>query len=182
MKIGLLPIGQLDNYVLERLLENLETSFHETTVVLMNYFSIPEGAFDKARQQYRSDLILSAIRDYAVHQKGCDRILAVADVDLYVPQMDFVFGQADSPGMAALISLSRLKPELYGKPSNIEVVVDRATKEAVHEIGHTLGLAHCSNPFCVMYFSSSIFDTDRKQSLFCNTCYVKIENSLVGQG
>ncbi|HVP27089.1 MAG TPA: matrixin family metalloprotease, partial [Candidatus Bathyarchaeia archaeon] len=89
---------------------------------------------------------------------------------------NYVFGEAESPGKAALISLYRLKPEFYGKKPNTELFIERSTKEAVHEIGHTLGLNHCSNPFCVMYFSNSIFETDRKQSLFCNKCYLKIEN------
>jgi archaemetzincin len=93
-----------------------------------------------------------------------------------------VFGEAECPGKAALISLWRLRPEYYGSSPKIELFVERGTKEALHELGHTLGLRHCSNPFCVMYFSNSIFETDRKQSLFCNKCFLKVEKALENLG
>jgi len=178
MKIGILRIGQVDLSVVERLQGNLTVAFPDATVTLTaEPMPIPEGAFNENRQQHRSKVILSKIHTYAEKKKKLDRVLGVANVDIYVQELNFVFGEAEHPGKAALISLWRLRPEFYGKASNTELLVERSTKEAVHEIGHTLGLQHCSNPFCVMYFSNSIFETDRKQSLFCNKCYSKIENA-----
>jgi archaemetzincin len=139
---------------------------------------IPQGAFDKTRRQYRSNVILESVDKQVRRQTVADRILGVVDVDIFVPRLSFVFGEAKCPGGAALISLFRLKPEFYGQRSDVEVFLERVEKEAVHEIGHTLGLEHCSNPFCVMHFSNSIFDTDRKQSLFCSKCQTKIETLM----
>jgi len=176
MNVGILCIGQADANIIGRIKENLDANFPKISCKLINEaLSIPEEAFDKARQQYRSDIILGKVREYAEQEKALDRILGIADVDIHVSELNFVFGEAECPGKAALISLWRLKPEFYGKASNMELLVERSTKEAVHELGHTLGLGHCSNPFCVMYFSNSIFETDRKQSLFCNKCYLEVE-------
>jgi archaemetzincin len=179
MKIGILKIGQIDSDVLDRVLENLRTVFEGAEfIVLPDEMPMPKDAYDEGRKQYRSDIILKCIREQVDKEEEFDRLLGIVDTDISIPQMNFVFGQAERPGKAGLISLYRLRPEFSGQKANTELFLERASKEAVHELGHTLGLGHCSNPFCVMYFSNSIFDTDRKQGLFCSKCYVKIEAAL----
>lgn len=178
MNIGILRIGQVDADVTASIQENLNIILPKTKCTLITEaVPIPEEAFNEKRQQYRSDIMLGRIHDFAEKNSAFDRILGVVDVDIFVPRLNFVFGQAEHPGKAALISLWRLRQEFYRRPSNIQVLIDRSTKEALHEIGHTLGLTHCLNPFCVMYFSNSIFETDRKQSLFCNKCYLKTQTT-----
>ena len=179
MKIGIVRIGKMDPDVIGRIQENLNMTFPKSTcTVIAETLPVPEEAFNKTKQQYNSNNILGKVRNYAKKEKTMDRILGIADIDIFVPSLNFVFGEAECPGKVALISLWRLKPEFYGKPSNTELFVERSTKEAVHELGHTLGLRHCSNPFCVMYFSNSIFETDRKQSLFCTKCHIKVEKTV----
>ena len=177
MKIGVLNIGQISPEIIERIKENLSVFSNPTITALPKTLPIPQEAFNSERQQYHSTTILNKIRPLTEENKMLHRILGIIDVDLYVPELNFVFGEAECPGKAALISLWRLKQEFYEKPSNNELLFERATKEAVHELGRTLGLMHCVNPFCVMYFSNSIFETDRKQSLFCGKCYQKVEEA-----
>ncbi len=179
MNLGILRIGEVDSQTVNRIQENLKMIFPKTSCTLIaENMPTPKEAYNNERQQYRSDIILNKIHFYADKQKMLNRILGIVDIDIFVPELNFVFGEAECPGKVALISLWRLTPEFYGKAPNNELFVERSTKEAVHELGHTLGLKHCSNPFCVMYFSNSIFETDRKQSLFCNKCYLKVEASI----
>jgi archaemetzincin len=178
MRIALLTVGQVDPDTVTRILENLSMTLAENTFTqIAEPMPLPNEAYDEDRQQHRSNIILTRIRTQAERAKDLDRIVGIADVDVYLPPLNFVFGEAESPGKAALISLWRLRPEFYKKKPDAQLLVERGTKEAVHELGHTMGLNHCSNPFCVMYFSNSIFETDRKQSLFCSKCHLKLERT-----
>lgn len=102
------------------------------------------------------------------------RILLVVDQDLFVPDLNFVFGEAEIGGPAAIISLTRLRPEFYRLKPDRNVFRERTAKEAVHELGHTFGLVHCRNSSCVMFFSNSLLDTDRKKNDFCSACRRKL--------
>lgn len=183
MKIGILRIGQIDSKVLDWVSETLNISFPKAAcTVISEMLPTPEEAFDKRREQYLSDTILSRIQELVDREKAMERILGIVDVDIFVPPLSFVFGQARYPGKVAVISLHRLRSEFYGRNPNAELFMERTAKEAVHELGHTFGLAHCENPFCVMYFSNSIFETDRKQSIFCSKCQLKIEKIMDSAG
>jgi len=103
-----------------------------------------------------------------------EKILGIVDHDLYVPELNFVFGEASR--IAAVISLTRLRQGFYHLPENRSLFHQRILTEAVHELGHTYGLRHCENPRCVMFFSNSLMDTDRKGPAFCARCKSKLYN------
>jgi archaemetzincin len=174
LAVEILPIGQVDTNILFRVKEGLVKVFPETTCSIANeQLPLSERDFDKNRKQYRSNVILNTLQGYAAKRKDVARVLGIVDADIFVPELNFVFGEATCPGKAALISLWRLKPVYNENPPNIELFGTRSVKEAVHEIGHTLGLRHCHRSSCVMHFSNSIFDTDRKQNQFCDQCYLQ---------
>ncbi len=176
MKIGLLPVGQVNHTFLSALCKKLTNIFSDLICTVINESgALTEQAFDKKRGQYDSNVILNQIQFYAEQQDMFERVLGVVDVDLFVQDLNYVFGEAYTPGKAALISLFRLRPEFYGQPSDEKLFLERTLKEAVHELGHTLGLNHCPNQTCIMHFSNSITDTDKKQTLFCNQCIIQKE-------
>jgi len=174
LKIAILPIGQVNAEVLQFVQHGLNEAFLEIEVsLLQTAMPIPGGAYDHSRQQYRSTFILAQIsKHFGNVEAQC--VLGVTTVDLYAAGLNFVFGEAQCPGKFALISLCRLKPELYGEPASDRLFLERALKEAVHEVGHVIGLGHCQNPLCVMYFSNSIKDTDRKRARFCEDCHLLV--------
>jgi archaemetzincin len=123
-------------------------------------------------------MILAEIRVYANRQREFDAILGIVDADISVPELNFVFGEASFPGKEALISVWRLRPEFYGEVPDETIFLSRVVKEAVHEIGHTIGLQHCPCSSCVMHFSNSIVDTENKQTWFCAKCHLKAASRI----
>ena len=178
MRIAILRIGPVDADIVREIQRGLCRVFPETAcLVLDDVMPMPEDAYNAARLQYYSSSILSKIEDF-LRGSVADRILGITGEDLYVPRLNFVFGEAQRPGRAAIISLYRLKPEFYGQAPDREFFIGRSVKEAVHEVGHTLGLGHCRNPRCIMFFSNSILDTDRKELTFCEMCHPLVMKAL----
>ena len=173
MKIGILRFGQVAPEVLSGVVQGLVRTFPDTSCkIIGRVLPVPKQAFDKKRNQHCSSVLLESVRAFAVKQPAFDCVLGIIDADIFVSGLNYVFGEAYTPGHAALVSLWRLRPEFYGEQPNLDLYVLRARKEVVHEVGHTLGLQHCTRSSCVMHFSNSIFDTDKKQNFFCDQCYL----------
>ncbi len=127
----------------------------------------PETAYDTSRGQYNSRLLLAQLfRDHPDPRK----VLGVTDSDLFIPVLTFVFGEAQLNGRIALVSSHRLAPERYGLPPDSALLQARLEKEAIHELGHTFGLVHCSDGSCVMASSPEVTGIDLKNSGFCFSC------------
>lgn len=167
-KLFLIPLGQAKEIKLDFLFEPL-TEIFQAEVNLYPAFELPAEAYNSRRGQYLSSYILKKLRP-TLNLKAEEKALIIADVDLYAEGLNFVFGEAEINGSLAIISVIRLRESFYGLPENQELFQARVKKEAVHELGHVFGLRHCSFPRCVMNFSNSLADTDRKSWHFCPRC------------
>ena len=134
-------------------------------VVIAPAVPLLAAAYDERRRQHHSTALLDALA--RARRPEWDRLLGVADVDLFVPELNFVFGEGDPSRGVAVFSLSRLRGT--GTAKEAELFARRAATEAVHELGHAYGLTHCQRPRCVMWFSNSLAETDRKGAQFCRT-------------
>jgi archaemetzincin len=165
--LQLLPIGNIDDGLLRDLCPIIE----ETFCIPCNVVPVrldPEFAFHGERQQYHSSEILRRMQSLLTPNSW--RMLGVAAVDLYIPILTFVFGEAQMGGPCAVISAQRLRQEFYGLPPDDELFRQRVIKEAVHEVGHTLNLVHCDDYRCVMASSHAVEWIDLKGSKLCPAC------------
>jgi len=124
--------------------------------------------YDPMRRQYDANSILMEI-DGFMADKYIKKV-GLFRVDLFIPILTYIFGQATLNGKTAIASLYRLRNEQYGMPKNEELLIERFKKVIIHEIGHTFGLVHCHNPICVMRSSTYVEDIDQKGLKLCNAC------------
>jgi archaemetzincin len=175
LEIFSLPIGQVEGWVSDDLEKELEKTVgckaERRTPV-----DVPSDSLNPARGQYDATRILnklpSLVGDEAEQR---DVVLGMTDVDLCTEDLNLVFDEAEPQGRFAVILLVRLHKGFYSFSENKAILLERAGKEAVHELGHVFGSAHCSNPDCVMCFSNSLLDTDRKSASFCSRCRARLE-------
>jgi archaemetzincin len=170
LKVRLVSVGSLPPPLLSFLQEGLTRELG-ASVRLGENLALPVSC-SEGRRQYPGEPFIQALAGARTPEEGV--ILGVTNVDLFVAGLNFVFGLADPASQVAVISLARLYPEFYGRPRNPQLFKERALKEAVHEIGHVLGLGHCPDPACIMYFSNTLADTDRKGPGFCARCRKRI--------
>jgi archaemetzincin len=125
----------------------------------------PAEAWDARRGQYETGRILKWLES---RHAGAAKVLGLTDVDLFIPILTFVFGEAQLGGRAAVVSTARLSPGNGSRGSRL--LAERLRKEALHELGHAYGLVHCGHPGCVMGRSPGVAEIDLKGPSFCTDC------------
>jgi len=165
----LLTYFQVGESLVEAVIERVKASLR-LKIVSIGPREPPEIAFSSSRGQYVSERILSWLRGFTAR----DRVFGLLNVDAYTPGLNFVFGQAELGGQAAVVYLARLNPEFYREPFDEKLFLTRIVKETLHELGHLFGLRHCSRR-CVMSFSNSVWDVDLKPEHYCSRCRARLE-------
>jgi archaemetzincin len=150
-----------DTRVLEPVRVHIEREFERPALV----WSAPErpaGTLDERRRQHSSRGLLAWLG--ARRPADAARVIGLTDVDLFIPILTFVFGEAQLDGATAVVSTHRLAE---GRASGS---LARLIKESVHELGHTFGLVHCGTPGCVMSRSPNVRAIDAKGARLCPVC------------
>lgn len=170
-RLQLLPVGEVDGSLLRELKRALPDCFHIECELLSTALD-PEPSYHNERQQYHSSELLHRMQNFV--GPDCERLLGVTEVDLYIPILTFVFGEAQMNGPCAVVSFHRLRQEFYGLPADEEVLRERLVKEAFHELGHTFHLTHCEDYRCVMSASHAVEWIDLKERFFCKACQPRL--------
>src|SRR5271166_4078671 len=116
--IQLLPFGPAAAETLSELRAGLECEFAVPCEILAPEPE-PAFAFNLTRQQYSSTEILAAMLKRNTPPKW--RLLGVTPLDLYIPILTFVFGEAQMGGPSAIVSYRRLQQQFYGLPQDVDL-------------------------------------------------------------
>ncbi len=172
MDIFLAPIKFYSTLLLQDLVKELSKRFSfrinviDLEINLDDFYSID-------RKQYFSTQIIAEVMKLTDEFNG--KIIMLTDVDIFVPALTFIFGEAQLNGKHSILSVCRLHEEFYSGISNENLLFERTIKEALHELGHCFGLRHCIDWDCVMHSSNGIEEVDIKGNTFCHKCISKVE-------
>jgi len=138
------------------------------TVREMPSMPVPPSSLEAGRNQHSSTKILKELLGEV--PEDALKILGITGMDLCIPILTYVFGEAQLGGTVAVVSLARLRQEFYGSAPDRPLFLERVRKESLHELGHTFGLIHCRSGDCVMHLSNTVIDVDAKGRNFCPYC------------
>ena len=165
--ITLISFGYFEKDFLEKTAEAVNREFLYPVNIREGHIDLSEF-YDPARRQYNGNTLLKHVDSIFVPDSL--KTLGLFSVDLFIPILTFIFGQAFLGGRTGIASLYRLSNERYGMAVDDRFLLDRFRKEVIHELGHSFGLIHCHHPTCVMRSSTYVEDIDLKDQHLCNTC------------
>ncbi len=174
-KILLIPFGYFEKELLEMVVREVEYEFSLPVITKEGYLDMSEF-YDPARRQYNGTSLLGKID--SKFGTGSDKIVGLFNVDLFIPILTYIFGQAYLNGRTGIVSIFRFSNERYGIKKDNKIVVDRFRKEVIHELGHMFGLIHCYDANCVMRSGTYVEDIDQKSHKLCTRCRLQFELNL----
>ncbi len=165
--ITLLSFGHFDRDFLEKIAEEVARQFNCIVTVREARLDLT-AFFDPNRRQYNGDQLLKEV--HSISMNTSTKTIGLFNVDLFIPILTYIFGQAQLGGSTAIASIYRLSNEKYGILPDENVALERFKKEIIHELGHTFKLFHCYSTSCVMRSSTYVEDIDQKETSFCPNC------------
>jgi archaemetzincin len=190
-KINILVLNDISRSILRFLAKNLSLAFG-TDVGVSRHIIIPTTLFNEEKGQYDGKKLLKFLTENMTLKEVKGINLALFDRDLFIGSLDYAFGLASPFPKISVVSILRLHPHFQKdyfacglkkrKAGRFPLFVrrlsgqekalylNRILKEAIHGMGHSMGLTHCSREECIMHSSDTIDDIDSKDTGFCKTC------------
>ena len=177
--VYLQKIDKVDSSILIRLKKNLQWVVKKYGIkveILEKPFLTCEDEYVELERQYDGELILQRL-EKTLKSPQKDRLLGIIEGDIKGIRKIHLFGLTNLKNSCALISINRLRGSSFKKNKDNALFELRILKEAVHELGHTFGLRHCEND-CVMNFSKSLEEVDKRPKEFCLLCEQELKKTL----
>ncbi len=172
------PIGNFGPEITEPVKNEINRIFGFPALIIPVLEDV-DFAFDSGRNQYHSTSILKQLEKSA--PSFAMKVIAVTKVDLFIPILTHVYGEAQLGGKACVVSTYRLKDQISAAHPDV-VFKQRIVKEAVHELGHTFNLRHCKEHLCIMHYCRTELDVDRKSDQLCRYCKILLDDEIKKTG
>ena len=173
--VAVIPFGSAPVFAAKVVAAHV-SGYLDLTAETLPPMKIPPESFCEKRLQYDAAPLIQSIEALSLNPYW--KILAVFDVDLFLPLFTHVFGEARQNGRVGVMSLFRLKMNKDGSTPGNERVLERVGKIALHELGHLLNLLHCDDERCLMHFCGDVEKLDRTEMNFCRYCRTAVRRAL----
>lgn len=169
VKFEVIMHGNFEDDEIREIYNFLKEALFSDVILTIYKHELPPTAYNSYRNQYNGSRLLVWILSLKTDHNSY--LIGLIDEDGYVEGLNFIFGIASRLYKAALVFTKRLRHRDKG------IYLERIKKEIVHELGHLFGLEHCKYEKCVMYFSNTLLDTDRKTWKFCDKCLYDLKKN-----
>jgi len=174
-KILLIHHGHFEHHCLETIRGDVIREYSHPVLIQESHADL-SNFYNPTRRQYDGNELLKFLD--SLSQNNSLKTIGLFRVDLFIPILTYIFGQALYKGRTGIVSIYRLRNEQYGMKADEGLLIERLRKVIIHELGHTFGLIHCYFPSCVMRSSTYVEDIDQKKQTLCPTCRAEIESML----
>ena len=147
--VKLVVLGDFPSDLRDAIAQGVEDEL-QVEVERMEPRRLPREAYYPPRRRYRADKLLDFLRPLLDGQPESVKVIGFTGVDISTTAHGVrdwgVFGLGDLGGRASVISTFRLRR----RARNNRHFRFRVVTTAIHEVGHTLGLRHCTEDRCLM--------------------------------
>jgi archaemetzincin len=162
------PLGDVNQEYMDYIKTSVK-NFYGYDCVVRSKLNLTKDILAGSKTRYEAGKILKKYNSK-------ENVLLITEKDIAHRKSDVftewgIFGKGYRPGTTCVISTFRLN-------NNVSKAkfLDRLKKVALHEIGHNLGLEHCTNDKDCMMTSASgtVKQVDREKIWFCSKCWNQI--------
>ena len=172
--IAIQPLNQVNENDLNITKKAIE-DFYGYDVTILEPITLPSTTRTSTLESYKASELLTFL--HKNHPKGFSKIIGIIndEISSALPpkgELLIILAKSDRHGPASVISTKRIKESTHNRREFRSAL----RKITLHEIGHTLGLQHCSTESkCLLKdFQGSIDKLEKQEEKLCDNCSLKL--------